>query len=415
MTYKAPRGTHDIFGVNALALSLLEQKAKEIFRRHGFEEVRTPIFEDAALFTRSIGQSTDIVEKEMYIFEDRKGRKLALRPESTASLARAFVEHRLDILVPAGKFFYSGEMFRYERPQAGRYRQFQQIGAEFYGSSSPAADAEIIILAQDVLLSFGIDKTNVHINSLGCEKCRPLFREALVKYFSSVENLCDDCIRRLEKNPLRLLDCKVDSCKFTEIPEMSDYLCSECKDNFETVQLLLKKTGCSYTLNGRLVRGLDYYTRTVFEIRSDAIGSQDAIAAGGRYDNLVKEIGGQNIPAVGFALGAERVLLVAQRVGFLDNLKQPEKIFVAIADQDLLRDAFAFAAKAAREGLSGSKDISVFGPINGKSLTNQLKFADKIQADKTVVFAKTEFESGKVLIKNMKDKTQIEKLLSELL
>jgi len=414
MNYKAPRGTRDIFGETVLGLNLLEQKAKEIFIRHGFEEVRTPIFEEAALFTRSIGQTTDIVEKEMYVFEDRKKRKLALRPEGTASLARAFIEHRMDISSPACKFFYSGEMFRYERPQAGRYRQFRQIGAEIYASPSPAADAEIIILAQQVLSSLGIDKINIHINSLGCEKCRPLFREALVKYFSSVEDLCEDCLRRLEKNPLRLLDCKLDSCKFTDVPEMSDYLCSDCKDNFSIVQLLLKKANCNFTVNGKLVRGLDYYTRTVFEVRSDAVGAQDALAAGGRYDNLIKEIGGQNTPAVGFAIGAERALLAAQSVGFFENLKSPEKIFVAIADQELFSEAFTFAVKITRDGINGNKNISVFGPINGKSLTSQLKFADKIQTSKTIVFAKTEFEKGKVLIKNMKDKTQSEIELNKL-
>lgn len=414
MNYKSPRGTRDIFGETVLGLNLLEQKSKEIFIRHGFEEVRTPIFEEATLFTRSIGQTTDIVEKEMYVFEDRKKRKLALRPEGTASLARAFIEHRMDISSPACKFFYSGEMFRYERPQAGRYRQFRQIGAEIYASPSPAADAEIIILAQQVLSSLGIDKINIHINSLGCEKCRPLFREALVKYFSSVEDLCEDCLRRLEKNPLRLLDCKLDSCKFTDVPEMSDYLCSDCKDNFSIVQLLLKKANCNFTVNGKLVRGLDYYTRTVFEVRSDAVGAQDALAAGGRYDNLIKEIGGQNTPAVGFAIGAERALLAAQSVGFFENLKSPEKIFVAIADQELFSEAFTFAVKITRDGINGNKNISVFGPINGKSLTNQLKFADKIQTSKTIVFAKTEFEKGKVLIKNMKDKTQSEIELNKL-
>jgi histidyl-tRNA synthetase len=414
MNYKSPRGTHDIFGETVLWLNLLEQKAKDIFIRHGFEEVRTPIFEEATLFTRSIGQTTDIVEKEMYIFEDRKKRKLALRPEGTASLARAFIEHRMDILRPACKFFYLGEMFRYERPQAGRYRQFRQIGAEIYANSSPAADAEIIILAQEVLSSLGIGKINIRINSLGCGKCRPFFRETLVKYFSFVENLCEDCLRRLEKNPLRLLDCKIDSYKFTDVPEVLDYLCYNCKDNFYIVQLLLKKANCNFTVDGKLVRGLDYYTRTVFEIHSDVVGSQDALVAGGRYDNLVKEIGGQNTPAVGFAIGAERVLLAAQSVGFFENLKNPEKIFVAITDQDLFSEAFAFVVKATRNGINGNKDISVFGPINDKSLTSQLKFADKIQASKTIVFAKTEFENGKVLIKNMKDKTQSEVELNKL-
>ncbi|MDR0800606.1 MAG: histidine--tRNA ligase [Endomicrobium sp.] len=414
MNYKAPRGTHDVFGVNALGMNLLEQQARVIFKKHGFEEVRTPAFEDAALFMRSIGQTTDIVEKEIYIFEDRKSRKLALRPEGTASLVRAFIERRMDISMPAGRFFYMGEMFRYERPQAGRYRQFHQIGAEFFGNSSPAADAEIIILAQDLLSSVSIKEMNVHVNSLGCEKCRPLFREALVKYFCSVQDLCEDCVRRLEKNPLRLLDCKTDSHKFIEVPRMSDYLCDDCKDNFNLVQSLLGSAGCNYTVDGKLVRGLDYYTRTVFEIRSDVVGSQDALAAGGRYDNLVGELGGKNTPAVGFALGSERVLLAAQNTGFFNSFQESEKIFIAIADQELFNEAFSFAVKVVRNGLKGGKNISVFGPVNGKSLTNQLKFADKIKAVRTIVFAKTEFENGKFLVKNMKDKTQAEVFMDEL-
>ncbi|GHT05568.1 histidine--tRNA ligase [Endomicrobiia bacterium] len=413
MNYKAPRGTHDIFGINASGMSWLEQKAKVIFKRHGFEEVRTPVFEDAALFMRSIGQTTDIVEKEMYIFEDRKKRKLALRPEGTASLVRAFIEHRMDVSMPAGRFFYMGEMFRYERPQAGRYRQFHQIGAEFFGSSSPAADAEIIILAQHLLSSVGINEMNIYINSLGCEKCRPFFRETLVKYLGSVRDLCEDCLRRLEKNPLRILDCKTDSNKFTAVPRMSDYLCNCCKDNFNLTQSLLKSVGYNYTVDERLVRGLDYYTKTVFEIRSDAVGSQCALAAGGRYDNLVGELGGQDTPAVGFALGSERVLLAVQKTGFFGSFQESEKIFIAVADQELFSEAFSFAVKAMRNGLKGNKNISVFGPINGKSLTSQLKFADKIKAVKTIVFARTEFEYGKFLMKNMKDKTQTEFLISE--
>ncbi|MDR3071419.1 MAG: histidine--tRNA ligase [Endomicrobium sp.] len=413
MSYKAPRGTRDIFGINVLKMNLLELKAREVFKKHGFEEVKTPIFEEASLFTRSIGQATDIVEKEMYIFEDKKGRKLALRPEGTASLARAFVEHRMDISNPVGRFFYIGEMFRYERPQAGRYRQFHQIGAEFYGNSSPTADAEIIVLAKDLLAAIGIDKISVNINSLGCEKCRPFFKEVLVKYFESLHNLCQDCQRRLKTNPLRLLDCKIDSYKFTEIPKISSCLCNSCKDDFHSVQSLLKSIGCAYTVDEKLVRGLDYYTRTIFEICSDMVGSHDAIAAGGRYDNLVKEIGGPNIPAVGFALGSERVLIAAQNIGFFNNFKGPEKIFIAIADQELLNNAFAFAMKIARYGFKGNKDISVFGPVNDKNLTSQLKFADKMQASKTIVFAREEFNKGKLLIKNMKNRTQEEVSISD--
>jgi histidyl-tRNA synthetase len=414
MIYKAPRGTHDIFGLNAVRMSFLEQKSKEVFMRYGFEEIRTPMFEEAALFTRSLGQATDIVEKEMYIFEDRKKRKLALRPEGTASLTRAFVEHRMDVLNPTGKFFYVGEMFRYERPQAGRYRQFHQIGAEFFGNSSPAADAEIIILAQDLLSVMGIKNINTHINSLGCQKCRSSFREALVKYFSSVQGLCPDCVKRLDKNPLRLLDCKIDSYKFNEVPRISNHLCKDCKDNFTLLQKLLESAECDYVVDERLVRGLDYYTRTVFEIKTNIAGSQDALAAGGRYDNLVEEIGGQNTPAVGFALGSERVMLAVQNNGFFDSLKQFEKIFVAIADQELFNEAFSFAIRIIRKGFKGNKNISVFGPVNGKSLTNQLKFADKIQVCETIIFAKTEFKDGKVLIKNMKNNIQIEAFLVDL-
>ncbi len=409
MNFKAPRGTHDIFGINAKGMAELERRAREIFKKHGFEEVGTPVFEDAALFTRSIGDTTDIVEKEMYVFEDRKGRKLALRPEGTASLVRAYIEHRLDISEPSGKFFYCGEMFRYERPQAGRYRQFHQMGVEYLGNPSPAADAETIIIAADILSAAGIKDIKVHINSLGCEKCRPLFRKALVEYFSSVKDLCGDCGKRLEKNPLRLLDCKVDAHKFTNVPKMQDHLCEECAVNFDEVQNLLKSAGCDFIVDDRLVRGLDYYTRTVFELKSDLVGSQDTLAGGGRYDNLVKELGGQNTPAVGFAFGSERVMMAAEKAGFLNELKEPEKIFVAIADQELFDKAFAFAVKLSR----GKKDISVFGPVNAKSLTSQLKLADKTGTDKTIVFAKTEFDNGKVLVKDMKTKTQEEADISD--
>ncbi|MDR0618112.1 MAG: histidine--tRNA ligase [Endomicrobium sp.] len=414
MNYKVPRGTHDIFGVNALSMSIFEQKSKQIFAKHGFEEIRTPIFEDASLFTRSIGQASDIVEKEMYIFEDKKGRKLALRPEGTASLVRAYIEHRFDISNPAGKFFYIGEMFRYERPQTGRYRQFHQIGAEFYGSVSPSADAEIILLACDILSSSGINQINVTINSLGCQKCRPLFREVLVNYFSSFDDLCQDCVRRLKLNPLRLLDCKVDTDKFINVPKMEHFLCGECKDHFDLVQALLKSANCDYVVEPKLVRGLDYYTRTVFEIRSNVLDSQDAIAAGGRYDNLVKELGGQDTPVVGFAFGSERVLMAAQNSGFFNTLNKSEKIFIAIVDQELFSEAFAFSIKLTRNGLAGNNNISVFGPLNNKNLTSQLKFADKIGVSKTIIFAKTEFEKGKVLIKNMQDKTQTEVLINKL-
>jgi histidyl-tRNA synthetase len=412
---KAPRGTHDVFGIKAFSMSLMESKAKEIFRKFGFEEVRTPVFEEAYLFTRSIGQTTDIVEKEMYVFEDKKGRKLALRPEGTAALVRAFIEHKLDFLDQFGKFFYSGEMFRYERPQSGRYRQFHQIGAEFFGNSSPAADAEIIVLAQSLLSSLGVNETNVYINSLGCQNCRPIFKDALIEYFNSKHDLCKDCLRRLKKNPLRLLDCKIDSNKFIKVPQLLKFLCKDCESNFNTLQSLLKSVDESYIVDERLVRGLDYYTRTVFEIRSkDAIGSSNVLAAGGRYDALVKELGGQDTPAVGFALGLERVLLEAEKNGYFKTFKSPEKVFIAIADQELFSEAFSFFIKKSKERFKNNNDIFICGPINRKSLKSQLKFADKIKASKAIIFAKCEFENGKVLVKNMDTKTQVEILLSDL-
>ncbi|MDR3048772.1 MAG: histidine--tRNA ligase [Elusimicrobiota bacterium] len=409
MTINAPRGTRDIIGIDALRMSEFERIAKSILSRRAFEEIRTPIFEDLSLFVRSIGEATDIVGKEMYVFEDKKGKKLALRPEGTASLVRAYIERRLDISEPAGKFFYSGEMFRYERPQAGRYRQFHQIGAELFGNASPAADAEIIITAADILAAVGIKDIDIRINSLGCQECRAKFREALIKYFSDINDLCEDCKIRLEKNPLRLLDCKIDAAKFADVPQMTDFLCVDCKDNFNSVLSLLKAANYNFTIDGKLVRGLDYYTRTVFELRSSAVGAQDALAAGGRYDNLVKELGGQQTAAVGFALGSQRAMLAAQNTSaFFDKLQRPEKIFIAIADEDLIEQAFAYSIKISKEGFQNNKNISVYPPFSNKKLTNQLKFADKINADKTIIFAKTEYEQGKLLLKDMQTKTQTE-------
>ena len=409
MLFKAPRGTRDIFGLDAQGFRELENKAAEIFKSRSFIEVKTPVFEDSGLFLRSIGLETDIVSKEMYLFEDKKGRKLALRPEGTAGVVRAYIENRFDMNYPAGKFFYGGQMFRYERPQAGRYRQFNQMGAEYFGNSSPAADAEIIITACEILESVGIKDLSVHINSLGCQDCRLLFKEALVKYFSSQTDLCADCQTRLEKNPLRLLDCKIDAPKFTGAPVMSAFLCPDCKTNFETVKYLLSVSGRSFISDDKLVRGLDYYTRCVFEIRSSALGAQDALAGGGRYDNLVKELGGQATPAVGFAFGTERVLLAAQTFGFLDNLPKKEKICVAYADKELFENAFAFAMKYSKK-----ENVSVISPADGKNLTSQLKFADKIGADKTIIFAAAELKRGKVIIKDMKSKAQNEVNISDI-
>ena len=412
--YKAPRGTHDIYGQLALALEELDKISRAVFRKHNFKEIKTPMFEDVALFTRSIGEATDIVEKEMYVFEDRKGRKLALRPEGTASLVRAYIEHRLDMEEPIGKFFYCGDMFRYERPQAGRYREFLQMGAEYLGNPNPNADVEIILLAKEILSTLNINDVVIHVNSLGCANCRPIFRQKLVDYFSSIQDLCEDCKRRLEKNPLRLLDCKIDSQKFQNVPTMQECLCDDCKNHFNQVQSLLKSVGCEYVVDDKLVRGLDYYTRTVFEVRSNAVGSQDAICAGGRYDNLVKELGGQQIPSVGFALGSERVLMAAQNTGFFDKLPKNELIFIALADNELFNEAFKFANNLIinkdniRQKFNFDDNIVVEGPFLNKSLKSQFKLADKLGATKTILFGKMEFDKGNILVKDMKNQQQQE-------
>ncbi|MDR0401459.1 MAG: histidine--tRNA ligase [Endomicrobium sp.] len=427
MHYKAQRGTHDIFCEFAEKMNLIDQKFRDIFKKHGFEEIKTPIFEDARLFTHSIGYATDIIEKEMYIFNDKKGRKLALRPEGTSSLVRAFIEHKMDISGSIYKFFYSGEMFRYERPQSGRYRQFHQIGAELFGVSSPAADAEIILLVYDLLNSIGINEIVVHINSLGCKKCRPILNRKLIKYLTSISNLCENCTKRLDINPFRVLDCKEDFNKFVGIPKISDYLCYECKHDFDILQSLLS-IDCKYNfvVDDKLVRGLNYYTKTVFEICYKNICSlknKDFIlAAGGRYDNLVEELGGKNTPAVGFALGSERVLIAVKEnknLLFFDNFRKFEKIYIAITDQELFKEAFSFATGITKNKLNNNeyinKNISVFGPISNKNLTEQLKIANKIHVNKTIIFAKKEFKNGKILMRDMKNKTQIEIGISKLI
>ena len=417
MNFKAPRGTHDLIGVDAQRLRHLENISRDVFARWNYSEICLPSFEDAGLFTRSIGESTDIVEKEMYMFEDRKGRKLALRPEGTASAVRAVIEHSLMQTLPVVKLFYAGSMFRYERPQAGRYREFFQVGAEYFGNPSPCADAETIVIACEILKGMGLGKTDIHLNTLGCKSCRPAFREALKKYFSSQKDLCGDCQRRLEFNPLRILDCKIDGPRFTDLPKIEDFLCKECSEHFGIVKELLGISGYGFTVDHRLVRGLDYYTKTIFEIRSASVGSQDALCAGGRYDNLVEELGGSPTEAVGFALGSERVILAAQNEHSSPELRPQLKLFIAVSGESLQKEAFSFAVKLKTSGAGDplkrvlsidEQDICVEGPFAGKSLKSQLKLADRLGADRTIIFGEEEFKRGAVIIREMKTQEQRE-------
>ena len=417
MKYNAPRGTHDLWGKQAEKLKVLESRAREVFLRYGYGEIVVPAFEDAGLFTRSIGDATDIVEKEMYVFEDRKGRKLALRPEGTASIVRSYIEHNLAQALPLSKFFYSGSMFRYERPQAGRYREFYQIGAEYFGNAAPSADAEIILCARDVLEAAGVKDLSIYIHTLGCPSCRAAFRQALLDYFSPeknsalIEQLCADCKRRLGQNPLRVLDCKVDGSKFSNVPRMEDFLCADCRSHFGQVREFLDVCGCQYEVDHRLVRGLDYYTRTILEVRSKALGSQDALAAGGRYDTLVHELGGAVTPAVGFALGSERVILAADAAGAALEPAPRNVIFIAVADKELEKEAVRTAANLRKT----SAGATIEGPFADKSLKSQFRLADKLGAAKVIIFAPEEQSRQAVLVRDMKTQTQQELPIKEIL
>jgi histidyl-tRNA synthetase len=419
MNYKAPRGTHDIGGLQARKLYALEESCRRIFQRYNFAEIKTPTFEDVALFTRSIGETTDIVEKEMYVFEDRKGRRLALRPEGTASVVRAYLENQMPQTLPVGKLFYAGAMFRYERPQAGRYREFYQIGAEYFGNPSPAADAEIIVMTKDLLSAAGIREMKVHLHTLGCACCRPKFRAALTDYLSRKTDLCEDCKRRAGTNPLRVLDCKIDGAKLDNLPLMVDLLCEDCAAHFTQVQELLRAAGCAFEIDTRLVRGLDYYTRTIFEIRSTGLGSQDALAAGGRYDTLVKELGGAATPAVGFALGSERVLMAAENLKTAPPLPALPVLFIAVSGAQFGTEAFRLASYLRALPsldilLPSTTSFTVEGPFPDRSLKSQFRLADKIAAAKVIIFGEEEFARDVVLVRDMATQNQEEISLASL-
>src|SRR5512143_3482081 len=314
MSIQAIKGVKDVLPADITAWHHLETTARKLFEDYGFSEIRVPIFEYTELFARSIGASTDIVEKEMYTFEDRDGRKITLRPEGTAGVVRAFVEHKMYADSHLTKLYYMGPMFRHERPQKGRYRQFYQIGIEALGMDHPHVDVEILVMLHAMFTRLGITKLSLQINSLGDSACRGIYRDALKEYLKAkLPTLCSDCQRRYETNPLRVLDCKVDADKFTDSPVMLDHLCGSCKHHFDAVEQGLTRLGVPFEVNTRLVRGLDYYTRTTFEMVMAHQGAQNTVAAGGRYDGLVKELGGPAVPGIGFALGVERALSLMDR------------------------------------------------------------------------------------------------------
>ncbi len=395
---QALRGTQDILPADAYKWNYVEGVIRDLCRRYGYGEIRTPMLEATELFLRGIGDTTDVVTKEMYTFTDRGGRSITLRPENTASAVRAYLEHKLYGDGAVQKFFYIGSMFRYDRPQAGRYREFHQFGVEVMGASSPAADAEVILLAYTLFQNLGLSDLVLHINSIGCPKCRPVYREALISHFrSSEETLCDDCRERLEKNPLRVLDCKEDAGKecVRNAPAVTDYLCDECREKFEALKSYLTALGIPFTVDPRLVRGLDYYTNTAFEIQYAPLGAQSAICGGGRYDGLVSEIGGPETPSVGFAVGLERLLLALEKQNLIPEPKKEARVYIA---------AMGEAATAA--GMTIQKELRARGiladmDLQQKSLKGQMKQAGKSGAAYTVILGDEEMAQKEAVIKTM--------------
>ncbi len=376
----------------------LEDTARRLFERYGYSEIRTPLVEETHLFTRGIGETTDIVTKEMYTFTDRKNRSLTLRPEGTASVVRAYVEHKLHARQPFSKYYYIGPMFRYERPQTGRNRQFHQIGAEAIGSASPLVDFEIIEMSHTFFRTMGFQKLHLSLNSLGCADDRPAYAEALRTYFrDKASMLCPDCRERAQKNPLRILDCKVENCKKLAVgsPTTQQSLCDACKVHLDMLLDLLKHSGIDCVLDPHLVRGLDYYTRTVFEIQHPALGGRNAVCGGGRYDDLVEQIGGPPTPATGFSLGIEATIVAMEK----ENLPAPPArtpdAFICSVGEEASREAALLAARLRNAGLFAEMDYG------GRSLKAQMKLANKLNARYVVILAEEELAQGAARIRNM--------------
>lgn len=405
MAITAVKGFNDLLPASSGSWQFIEQTARRVFGRFGFSEIRVPIVEKTELFCRSIGDATDIVEKEMYTFTDKGGSSLTLRPEGTAGVMRALIEHKLYALDSVNKLYYMGPMFRHERPQKGRYRQFHQIGAEVTGAADPLIDAQVLLMISSLFQELGLTEPSLQINSLGCPSCRPTYREALVKFLETrIDALCDDCKRRIATNPLRALDCKVSGCvEATQgAPAMLEHLCGECDQHFAQVQTYLKAANVPYSVNSRMVRGLDYYTRTTFELVTGQLGSQSAVAAGGRYDGLVEQLGGPAVPGIGFALGLERVALL---LGDRDFCQQPD-LFIAVMGEAAKVAGFKLMADLQQLGLRVESDTE------GKSLKSQMRRADKLKARYSLVLGDTELAQEKVVLKHMADGQQQPSCLS---
>lgn len=395
---KAIKGTKDVLPKDVHKNQYIEATALDIASKFGYKEIRTPVFEHMELFQRGVGDTTDVVQKEMYTFDDKGGRSITLRPEGTAGAVRSYLENGLCNEALPQKVCYLISCYRYEKPQAGRLREFHQFGVECFGSASPLADAEIIALAKSLFDTLGVKDLSLEINSIGCPTCRAEYHKALKEYFSSrKDELCNTCKSRLDRNPMRILDCKSPIChEIAEgAPVVIDYLCDECKEHFENVQKYLKAQNIEYTINPQIVRGLDYYTKTVFEFVSNSIGAQGTVCGGGRYDGLVEELGGQHTPSLGFAMGIERLMLLMEAQGCeFPEAEKPDLFIVALGEKATLK-AVEIAKDMREEGFSALLDL------NQRSVRAQMKYADKLGAKFNVVIGDNEVEAKTAKLKNM--------------
>lgn len=410
-----PKGTKDVLPDEAYKWHYVEKIVREVAESFGADEIRTPTFEHTELFLRGVGDTTDIVNKEMYTFEDKGKRSITLKPEGTAGVARSFIENGLGNRAMPLKMYYITPVFRYERPQAGRLREHHQFGIEFYGAKGADTDAEVILLAYTVLKKLGLN-VKLNINSMGCANCRKAYNEALKEYLKdNLDDLCETCRTRYEKNPLRILDCKVESCKelVKDAPKITDYLCDECKEHFEKLQILLTTAGLSYTVNPLIVRGLDYYTKTVFEFVTADLGSQGTVCGGGRYDNLISQLGGGSVAGVGFGMGLERILMLMEAKGVAISEKEPCKLFIATMGDEAYRVGFKIVSELRMNGVYADLDHMERG------VKAQFKYADKIKAEYVATIGENELSEGFVNVKKMSDgsteKTAVNGLIARFL
>lgn len=412
MSINIPKGTKDILPDQIYKWNYVESIFLDLCRKYGFKEIRTPSFEHTELFARGVGDTTDIVEKQMYTFKDYAGRSVTLKPEGTSCIVRSFIEHKMYADVQPSKFCYDISCFRYEKPQSGRLREFHQLGVEVFGTDNTLADSEVITLAADYFKILGIRELELHINSIGCPVCRKKYREALQQFLKpKYDELCDTCKNRYERNPMRILDCKSPICQehSAGAPVMLDYLCEECQNAFDSLKNNLNNSGVDFTVDPGIVRGLDYYTKTAFEFVSTDIGAQGTVCGGGRYDNLIEEIGGPPLPGVGFALGIERLLLVMDSAGI--EIPEPDTpdVFIAVMGDRAKSFGLKLMRTLRNSGLSAEMDLL------GRNFKGQFKYADRINAKNTVVIGDNELDMQKVAIKNMKTSNQVEVPIGEIL